>query len=55
MSTEEDTPARDRDKAREALIAAYQAASQGDTQQADSLTRIADARIRMAFSERQDV
>ena len=53
MSTN-DTPEGDRDKAREALVAAYEAATGGDSQKADALTRIADARIRMAFSERPD-
>ena len=54
MSNTDDTPDHDRTKAREALEAAYTAATEGDAQKADALTRIADARIRMAFSERPE-
>lgn len=54
MSTENDTADHDRAKAREALDAAYDAAKEGETQQADAFTRIADARIRMAYSPRPE-
>lgn len=54
MSTTNDTPDHDRQKAREALEEAFKAATDGDAQKADALTRIADARIRMAFSPRPE-